>query len=363
VTRFTDAGKQKYQELSLAVKRITMNQIAELAGVSRTTVSYVLNNVPGVNISQETRDRIFQVARDLNYYPDTAAQSLASGHAGVVALVLTQRPHLISDAFLAHVVDGLSGAVKDQGFHVLIEPLSQLKPSANYGNLVRSRRADGIILVGPRLEDDELDRMMEEKIPLVLIGEMHNRDIPFVDVDNVRSAENAVNHLIALGHRRIACITNAPAHNIASQDRLKGYSQALAAANIELNPSLIRYGEFTDESGARAMRDILEKAEQLPTAVFAASDMVAFGALNAISELGFSVPEDIALVGFDDIPIAQYVSPPLTTVRLPAYDLGYHAGQMMMRLLQNPSDSDAMQCLLETELIIRHSCGGFLSKE
>jgi DNA-binding LacI/PurR family transcriptional regulator len=342
----------------VAAKRVTMSQIAKVAGVSRTTVSYVLNNAANANIGQDTRERVLQVARDLDYLPDTVAQSLVSGQVGTVALVLTQRPHLISEAFLATIVLGLAEAVKTAGYHVLIEPLNPAHPETTYGNLIRSRRADGIILVGPRPQDKELQRITEDGLPIVLIGAIQNRDIPFVDIDNFDGGYKAVQHLTSLGHRRIACITNAALSHPASQDRLNGYRQALAEMEIPFDPTLVRYGDFTGESGAQAMEDLLETADPQPTAVFIASDMVALGALSVLEAAGLHVPQEIAVVGFDDIPLAQYISPPLTTMRLPARELGFEAGQMMVQRLQETDHPHPRQKLLHTELIIRHSCGG-----
>jgi DNA-binding LacI/PurR family transcriptional regulator len=338
-------------------KRVTMRQIAKAAGVSRTTVSFVLNDVPGIAISTETRQRIHNAAQSLNYVPDAAAQSLASRRAGAVALVLRQSPHqVVSDAFLAPVVQGIAAAVKEYGYHILIEPLDPLI-EANYGDLVRSRRADGILLSGPRLDDEELLRVYEAGIPLVLMGQLPGTPIPFVDVDNVHGARIAVDHLIGLGHHRIACITNASLAYTASRDRLAGYQQSLEAASIAYDESLVRTGDFTDESGAVAMRDILANARPLPTAIFVASDVVALGVLAAIQAVGMHIPQDIALVGFDDIPLAQYIDPPLTTIRLPAYGLGWGAGDMLARLVVEPSEVQSNQILLETELVIRQSCG------
>lgn len=339
-------------------KRVTMRQIALAAGVSRTTVSFVLNNVPGIAISPETRQRILDAARTLNYVPDAAAQSLVSRRAGAIALVLRRSPHqVVSDAFLAPVVQGIAAAVRGRGYHVLIEPVAPEDEAVDYSDLFRSRRADGILVSGPRLDDSQLDQVYNSDIPLVLMGQLPGSSIPFVDVDNVRGARVAVQHLISLGHQQIACITNAPLAYTASQDRLTGYQQALEAAGIPYDKSLIRTGDFTDESGESAMRDILEHCSPLPTAVFVASDVVALGVLAAAQKAGLRIPTDLALVGFDDIPLAQYVDPPLSTVRLPAYGLGWGAGDMLARLIEEPDEVQQTQILLDTELVVRQSSG------
>lgn len=333
-----------------------MRQIAEQAGTSRTTVSFVLNDVPGINISPETRQRVLAIARELNYIPDSTAQSLARGTSQAIALVLRQSSHqVISDAFLAPVVQGVASAVKDFGYHVLIEPLDPSNSLHGIANIVRSRRADGILLSGPRLDDYELRELHKEQIPVVIMGQLPGVDIPFVDVDNVRGAESAVAHLVEQGYRRIACITNAPLAYTASRDRLQGYRQALEASGIAYDESLVRYGAFTDESGELAMRSLLAEAEPRPEAVFVASDVVALGALAALKDSGLLVPGDVALVGFDDIPLAAYIDPPLSTVRLPAYALGWAAGTTLTRLITAPNQFIDTQVLLDTELIVRES--------
>ncbi len=222
--------------------------------------------------------------------------------------------------------------------------------------MIRERHVDGIVLSGPRSDDQELLKIRAEGASIVLLGQLPGSGIPFVDVDNVGGAEMATRHLIQLGHRRIAMITNAPPAYTASVDRLSGYRRALQAAGIPYHQSLVRYGHFTPESGYNAMTELLSH-KQLPTAVFVASDTVALGALQAIRQHSLSVPNNIALVGFDDIPLAGFLDPPLTTVRLPAFSLGKGAAELLIRILNN-LDGYSFEVLLETELVVRASCGG-----
>jgi len=336
-------------------KRVTMQDIADRCGVSRTTVSFVLNEVPNVHIREETRRRVLEAARQLNYHPDAVARKLVSGRVHTIAVVLRQHPHQVSeDAFLPEVLRGIGAGARRRHYHILYQPLD-LTDSTTYGDLVREKYADGIILSGPRADDQELVRAYHDGVPLVLLGRMPGMDIPLVDVDNVKAAEMAVAHLLALGHRRIAMITNAPPSYIASRDRLAGYRQALEAAGLAYDEELVRYGDFTAASGAKAMAELLALSP-FPSAVFVASDVVACGALQVIKQHGLRVPDDIALVGFDDIPLACYLDPPLTTVRLPAYELGRAAAEQLIRLLEGENVTER-QVLLETELIVRESCG------
>lgn len=341
--------------------RPTQRQIAEEAGVSRTTVSLVLNDVAGVRISPETRQRILEVARRLNYYPDAAARSLVSGRTQTIGFVLCQSPNRVfTDAFLPEVLRGVGDAMQESGFRVLLHSVEDVVAPEAYIGLVREKQTDGIILSGPRSDDQQLLRLKAEGFPVVLLGQLPGSGIPFVDVDNMKAAKLAVEHLIALGHRRIATITNAPLAYTAARDRLAGYRQALEAANILFSEELVRYGDFREESGYEAMNQLLDLAE-LPTAVFVASDLVAFGALVAIKERGLKVPADVALVGFDDVQLAHYVDPPLTTVRLPAYELGYRAATLLTQLIDE-QPVEEQEILLQTELVVRQSCGAACSQ-
>jgi LacI family transcriptional regulator len=188
------------------------------------------------------------------------------------------------------------------------------------------------------------------------MGQLPNSGLPFVDVDNVGGALLATQHLITLGHRRIAFISNANAAYTASAQRLAGYQKALTDAGLPCDEALIRYGDFTAASGEAAMSDLLATARPHPTAVFVASDTVAIGALKAIRTAGLLVPGDIALAGFDDVPLSELIDPPLTTVRLPAYGLGWGAADMLIRLINHDVIHEP-NVLLETELVVRKSSG------
>lgn len=338
-------------------KQATSQDVANLAGVSRTTVSFVLNNVPGMKISEETRQRVLEAAQQLNYYPVSAARTLASGKTHRIGLVLCeQRDHLIADAFLPAFLRGVSDLAYQEGYRVVFQSAEDKTGETAYVGLLREKHVDGLIISAPRSDDPQLPRLYAEGYPLVLHGHLPVCALPFVDIDNVGGAYKAVNHLIGLGHRRVGLITNAPLSYTAAQDRLTGYRQALQEAELPFDDELIRYGEFSPESGRRAMKSLLTLPSP-PSAVFVASDVVALGAMAAAREGGTRIPQDVALVGFDDIFLAAYVSPPLTTVRLPAYGLGWAAGDILIRLI-NEDEAVERQMLLESELVIRQSCGG-----
>jgi LacI family transcriptional regulator len=336
-------------------KRITSQDVAHLAGVSRTTVSFVLNNVEGFQISPETRQKVLEAAAQLGYVPDSAAQTLASRRARAIGLVMTRSPHHIaSDSFLPQIISGLLKVTKSQHLRLMIEQVNAEHQSQAYLELARAKRIDGMILLTPRMDDQALLSLERAEIPAVLMGHLENLNLYSVDVDNRAAAEQAVHHLIALGHRQVACITNAPATYTAAPQRVQGYLDALTAAGISPDPNLIRYADFGPESGYERMKSLLEGGAPF-TAVFVASDNVAIGAKAAIREAGLRVPDDISMMGFDDIPWSKYSDPPLSTVHLPAESLAQQACVMLLDLIQGQSPP-VKHLNLETELILRKSC-------
>lgn len=335
-------------------KRITSQDVAEKAGVSRTTVSFVLNEVQNVQISQATREKVFQAAEELGYVPDEAARSLASGRNQFIGLLLTRSSHqLASDAFFTQILDELIEVIHRFNLRIMIDIVEPHHQLDAYLNLVKANRIDGILLSGPRLDDDALRTLEKTNFPTVLMGQLPGTDFCWVDIDNRGAAKSAVVHLIDLGHRRIACVTNAHLIYTAAIDRLEGYRQALEGAGIGYDPDLVRYGDFDINSGYLQVEDLLRRNAGF-SAIFVASDTLALGAVAAIRDRGLRIPDDIAVVGFDDLPFAQYLDPPLTSVHLPIKDLAREAGEMLIRIL-NHEGSSCQRKILETSLRIRRS--------
>jgi len=337
----------------LSQHRTTSYDVAQLAGVSRTTVSLVINKLPTANISEATRQRVLEAAKALNYSPNAAGRKLVSGKSSTLGLVLCQSPEQAhADAFLARVIFGVEQAAIQTGYHVL---LTQVDPDehAGYTHLISENHVDGLIISGPQQGDMEIVGMHQDQVPVMLLGQMPNTQIPFVDVDATQSAKTIVGHLVDLGHHRIATITNARLTYTSAQQRLDGYLKALESAGLQPNERYIKEGNYTPDSGFQAMQELLSLSPR-PTAVFVASDVVALGAMLAIKQAGLRIPEDLAVAGFDDIPLAEYFDPPLTTMRLPAFELGWSAGERLVRLMNN-EQLEHPGFLLETELIIRAS--------
>lgn len=341
----------------MGAKRITSLDVARKAGVSRTTVSFVLNNVTGMQISDETRQRVLEAARDLGYVPDAAAQALASGRSKTIGLLLARRPHVIaSDMFLTQIMEVLVREVTRQGMRLMLEVVEDYENSESYLKLVRSNSIDGVLYSGPRYGDEALNVLVRQGIPTVLMGALPDSQYCYVDVDNHTAAQKAVKHLIGLGHKQIACITNARQSYAAASDRLSGYQLALEQAGIPYDAALVRWGDFDPESGYAQMKQLLASGQTF-SAVFVASDVVAFGAMAAIREAGLRIPQDIAMVGFDDVMLSRYVDPSLTTVHLPVIDLALRASEMVVQLIRG-DQPEQRQVLLEATLQIRKSCGG-----
>lgn len=334
-------------------RRATSTDVAARAGVSRTTVSFVLNGRTDAGIPLVTWRRVEDAARELDYHPHGPARALAGGSTRTIGLVLRQSAEQVAaDALLAETLWGVASEARTSGYRVLLEPLAP--NGGRYSDLVLAQRVDGLIVSGPRVDDEELLSLVADGFPIILQGSLVGAAAPSVDVDNRAGARLAVEHLLDLGHRRIACITNAPLAYTAAADRLAGYREALAAAGIAPDEALIEEGAFDAASGHGAMARLLARAGDI-TACFIASDVVAFGALRAVREAGRRVPADFSIVGFDDIPLARHFDPPLTTIRLPANALGAAAGRALInRLADRPT---AERTLLPTELVVRDSTG------
>ena len=342
-------------------KRATSFDVAKEAGVSRSTVSFVLNNVTSISINEATRQRVLDAAKRLNYHPDASGRKLVSGKSSTIGLVLQQSAdQVFADAFLLSVMLGIEEAVSQSGYHVLLKPYDPTRLKG-YSQLVSENLVDGIILSGPRQDDAEIQKLYQSGFPIVLMGQLSGCSLPFVDVNAVEGAAIATRHLLQLGHRRIGLITNASLQYTSAQQRRQGYLNALSAAGIVSEEALIREGAYTSSSGYEAMQHLLE-SPILPTAVFVASDVVAIGAMQAIRHAGKRIPEDIAVVGFDDVPVAAYVDPPLTTIRLPAFKLGWKAGEQLTKLIHGKPLEHQGE-LLDIELVVRESTMGRNFKE
>jgi DNA-binding LacI/PurR family transcriptional regulator len=336
-------------------KLITSHDIAKAAGVSRTTVSYVLSNRSGVSVSGKTRKRVLATARRLGYVPNSAAAMLVTGRSKSIGLVLS-RPELLGvDGFIPIMVHGLNEVCSARGYRLLMEAVADPPRIDDYLNLAKSKRVDSMIIMNPRKGDPALRKVIETRFPVLVAGPAEQPQESAIGTQDRQSGRKATEHLLFLGHKRVAHISYASLDYHGALLRLEGYRQALQGFKIPFDPGLFAEGDFTAQSGYDAMRRILASASR-PTALFAGNDTIATGAMLALREAELSVPQDFAVVGYDDLPIASYTCPPLTTVRTHPFEQGKLLAQAAIALMNNEkveSQPDA----LPLELIVRKSCG------
>lgn len=332
---------------------LTLKDIARKAGVSRSTVSRVINNHP--NVSKAARKRVTDIIRETGYHPNVAARSLAMRRTRMIGLVLPRSvSSFFTDPYFPHLTQGIATACNQEdytlGLFLVGTPEDEEKI---FSRVLRKGLLDGILLQSGELGDQLIDDLCRSEIPLVVAGRpFENGGVSFIDIDNVKAAHQAVTHLIKLGYQRIGTIAGMPTNTV-SIDRLNGYKKALQDAGKALDESLIVKGNYSEVSGYESMLRLLPAN---PDAVFAASDAIAIGAIRAVQEAGLNVPNDIAFIGFDDLPLASMPNIQLTTVRQPVFDFGFAAIEMLIELIENGS-TEPKQLILETELIVRDTCG------
>jgi LacI family transcriptional regulator len=334
----------------------TLEKIAELSGVSRSTVSRVIND--DVRVSAATRDRVLEIVEREGYEPNLMARSLASGRTNMIAVVVPiGDQEVLSDPYFSRLLHGVAREADASGRFVM---LSLAEPGFRHRieDVARQRLVDGVIFSASQSEDPQMASLLESGTQFVSVGRSAMENVSSVDVDNVVGARQATSHLIELGRRRVATISG-PTFAIAAADRVRGYREALVSHGIEIDDELIVEGDFSGASGRLAMRRLLRHR---PDAVFAASDRMAEGALNELRSAGLEVPEDVALVGFDDLALASQLDPPLTTIRQSPDRLGSAAVRLLLELLDDPA-AGPRRVVLPSEIVVRASCGAHLNHE
>ncbi len=330
---------------------LTLEDIARMSGVSRSTVSRVINGEPNVN--EQTRARVQAIIQNINFHPNLAARGLAAGHSKVIGLVIpTGVLAIFTDPYFSLVIQGVSSACNARGYSVMLWLAEPEYERGTIGQIINNGLIGGMLVSSMLVDDPLIACLYESKRPFITIGRHPTNDqINYVDVDNRVGAYQGVSHILRTGRRRVGVI-NGPSNTIASQDRYQGYLDALRERGVPLIPELVAEGEFSDTTGYLAMKRLLPYK---PDAVFAASDAMAFAAMRAIHEAGLRIPEDIAMVGFDDIPAATNSNPPLTTVRQPIQRTGSIAAEVLIDMIEHPGPLPR-RIVLPTELIIRSSC-------
>lgn len=329
---------------------ITIKQVALESGVSVATVSRVLNDKGPA--SEATRTRIREVAARLRYVPHGAARSLITNRTNALGVLLPD----IHGEFFSELIRGIDLASRQRGYHLLVS--SSHGDRAEMEAVLRATRGrvDGVIVMSPDLDTEMLQANLPDTLPVVLLN-CRNGGFGFdsITIDNYGGALAIVQHLAQLGHRRIALVKG-PAGNCDASERLRGYRKAMRALPGGRSKELELEGDFSEESGDRAGRQALS-LQPVPSAIFAANDSMAIGVLSALRDAGVRVPDEISLAGFDDIPIARFTAPPLTSVRVPIADLGGRAVARLFNAIDLNNQHDRVHETLPTALVARRSCG------
>lgn len=335
---------------------VSATDVAKMAGVSRTTVSFILNNIQGKHISEATRQRVLQAVEALKYVPDMNAIRLAKKTHYSIGFFISYSSSVFSDAHLFRLIEGMAVVLNKNHCRLNFQPLR--KGTVNYLDLARSMGFDGLILMNTHTDDPGLKELEEARMPLVLIGSLAELSVPQVDIDNIVAARAMVKYLVSLGHKKIAMIAHAPLTFYAAAHRLEAYRQILAEKGIPQRPEYVEVADFSEESGYFAMRKLLSLKDR-PTAVFAGNDMVAYGAMQAILDAGLTIPGDISIAGFDDDYLSRYLNPALTTVAQPSVGLGEAAARLLIQEITSSDEAEPRRnerIILPTILAKRESC-------
>jgi len=329
---------------------VTIKDVAREAKMSVATVSRVLNESGPV--SENTRQLIHEVAGRMRYVPHSGARSLITSKTETLGVLL---PDLYGE-FFSEVIRGMDDTAQRNGFHLLISRAYADRHGIETAIRAMRGRVDGVVAMSPDLDAESLLNL-PSTIPIVLLCSVsRGNEIDSITIQNFRGAREMAAHLISLGHKRIAIIKGSPRNHDAAE-RLRGYRMALRDAGITPDPLLERDGNFTEAAGYSATMELLALKKR-PTAIFAANDSMAIGAMSALRESGIPVPEEMAVAGFDDIPLARYMDPPLSSVHVPICELGAKAVTLLLHGITHKNDHARRRERVSTKLVIRRSTGG-----
>jgi len=330
------------------MKYITLKMVAERAGVSVNTASRAINNKPDINL--ETKKRVLQIAKELGYIRNAAAVALRTKKTGTIGVVIADN----RNPFYAEVLNGMEEAAREKNYHIILANTQRdYKKEEDAINLLLAKRVDGLLITPVQDKDDDIKNLIDANIPFVVVGrDFENIEVDAIYNDEVKGGFLATEYLIKKGHKRIALI-NGFLYKSPAKGRAEGYKKALNKYRIPLDESLISVGDINIEDGHERTKQMLEKDLNF-TAIFVYNDMMAFGAMQAIKEKGLRIPEDIGLVGYDDIPFSSLISPALTTIRLKKQELGAESVKLLLSRI-NGNRKITKKVMLGVELQIRES--------
>lgn len=341
--------------MSQPKRRYTIKDIAEQSGVSLSTVSLVMNGNP--RISKATRDRVHETMKRLGYQPNRMARALAWRHTRTLAVLMPQLKHGFADVYFGEIVSGIYDKACKLGYKVLLEVArSEFVENKEYLQLYDQKFVDGILFIGANNRHRFVQDFVGGTRPFVLVNNYsREHDLNYV-VSNYRyGAWQAAQHLLRLGHERIGFLVGGLQEIQTSRDMLESAQEALEERGVVVDPSRIVDGMLTEEGGMKATEQLFRQGDQTVTAIFALNDKMALGAIKKLSELGLRVPDDVAVVGFDDIPQASFSIPSLTTVRQPLYEIGKRSCEALIELIHGKVER--VQEVIPIHLVVRESCG------
>lgn len=328
----------------------TIKEVAKAAGVSAATVSRVLNKT--CRVDEETRRRVEEAAKALNYIPNPLGRSLSTRRTEALGMLL---PDLHGE-FFSEVIRGADETAQRHRYHLLVSNAYNDREKIVTTLQMLRGRVDGVVIMSPHFDAQTLKANLLKDLPIVLLNSRITEDsFISINIENFDGARRIVQHLVEHGHRQIAIIKGTD-KNLDAEERFAGYEQALRDAGLEPSEAMTLRGDFSDASGYDAAQKVLALSPR-PTAIFASNDSMAVGMLSALRDMSVSVPHEIALAGFDDIPMARYLSPALTTVHVSIRELGAMAIQKLLNVLRQKNDHEQVHTLLSTTLAIRESCG------
>jgi DNA-binding LacI/PurR family transcriptional regulator len=329
----------------------TLEEVARAANVSRATVSRVVNG--DRRVREETRSAVEAAVRDLGYVPNRAARSLVTRRSGSIGVVIPEpTAQLFGDPFFPRILRGIGDALAEDEMQLVLLMPQVRADEVRVGRYLAAGHVDGVLLVSLHGSDPLPEELQRRGIPVVVGGRPPSAGITYVDVDNRRGAATAVQHLLADGRRQVATIAG-PQDMPAGADRLAGYHEAIGSAGLPPNEQLVEIADFSLEGGRSAMERLLARAPRLD-AVFVASDLMGVGALSALQSAGRAVPDEVAVIGFDDSPLAAQAQPPLSSVRQPIEEMGREMAQLLIRMVTS-RERVARRVILATDLVIRAS--------
>ena len=332
---------------------LTLEDIAKASGVSRSTVSRVING--DKKVKPETRAKVTEIIGQYNFQPNLAARGLAAGRTNVLGLVIPEVvAKIFSDPYFPLLIQGVSTACNELQYTVMLWLAEPEYERRMMNQILHNGLVDGVIVSSMLMDDPIVQSLNRSKMPFILVGRHPTLDVNYLDVDNCQAGVEATTHLIRMGRKRVATITG-PQNMIAGYDRYQGYLDALRQRNVAFCPELVVEGDFSEMSGYTCMKSLLHHAVD---AVFVASDAMAYGAMRAIHEANLRIPEDIAVIGFDDLPRSASTIPALTSVRQPVHRMGSIVAKTLVDIIHHPNNRP-IHVVLPTELVIRESCGSY----